>query len=603
MADPASVAENARGLVTQFTVNPVPEPATAALAFPRNRVLHSAARARFAPVVLSLRGIADAGPSSALNVPGPRWFFYGKLGEETRSAYSVRRPLAFRDGTGKVPHHPAHPMNAFRSPLAPIFVEPLESRIAPAVLSLMGSTLTYTASAGVANDVSVVFDLFSNKYSIHDSAETILLNPAALAAGFSVSANGHTATGPVLGLNLLSLDLADGNDEVNILASTTPINIQGGDGEDHFNIGINSLLFIDGDITIDGGAGAQDFLNISDTQTRLAGTYSINSTSISRSNGPLINFSGISDLSLKGGLGANTFRIESLTGGQSLEVEGSDGFDTFLIGNTANSLASIAGSLNIVTNGGSDRVVFNDQGRAGNNTAILTSTAFDAGGGPLIGYEALAGDTVVLNLRPSPTAALSVPSLASGVEYVFNAGPNGTPITLGSGGADSLGAVLGHATINGGSRLAIDESAGSTGHEYVIGASTFSRDGVEIVRSSGLLYGMLSTGSGNDLIDAGNSTTGFDIDAGAGDDSIFAPAQVAYINAGPGNDTLTVAHIPGDATLDAGGLGAPGNPNRMRFPAGAPEIVKLSGDSAPEVINAEAFPGFAILDGGGAVIP
>ena len=444
-----------------------------------------------------------------------------------------------------------------------------------------------------------------------------MLDVASQAAGFTVSADGHTAVGPAPVLTLLTLDLGDGNDKVAISAVascgclqydkvpnatyTTPINIQGGDGEDRFNIGTESLLLFDNEITVDAGPDTRDFLNISDTRTALARTYRVTDNSISVSNGPLISFSGIFDLSLEGGIGANTYRIESLSGGQSLEVEGSDGFDTFLIGSTDNSLASIGGELNIITNGGNDRLVFNDQGRAGNNTATLTSTAFDADSGPPISYEALAGDTVVLNLRPSPTASLFVPSLASSVEYVLNAGPDGTPIILGSGGPDSLGALLGHTTIvgNGGSTLTIDESAGSTAHDYLIDAFSLRRDGVELVQFSGLLRGTLSTGSGADLIDAGASSTRFDLDAGAGDDRIIALALGAFINAGPGNDTLTATRISGDVTLDASGLSGPAFGAGLTFPAGAPEIVKLGGDKAPNVINADAFPGLAVLDGGG----
>ena len=125
----------------------------------------------------------------------------------------------------------------------------------------------------------------------------------------------------------LTINGGDGNDVFNIGSSSSKLTINGGNGNDVFNIGNSSS-----DLTINGGNG-NDVFNI------------INSSS---------------DLTINGDNGNDVFNIgASSSSTSSLTADGGDGNDAFNIG--AGNLDSIAADVLIFGNSGSDTVVLNDQ--------------------------------------------------------------------------------------------------------------------------------------------------------------------------------------------------------------------------------------------------
>src|SRR4051812_9089375 len=62
-----------------------------------------------------------------------------------------------------------------RRRFSPLGVEALETREVPATLSFASSVLTYTAGAGVANNLTVTYDGNTSTYTVTDAGETITL--------------------------------------------------------------------------------------------------------------------------------------------------------------------------------------------------------------------------------------------------------------------------------------------------------------------------------------------------------------------------------------------------------------------------------------------
>ena len=71
-------------------------------------------------------------------------------------------------------------------------LEGLEPRLAPAVLDVTGGSLTYTASAGVANNLQILNA--GGNYTFNDTGEAITLTANAVAAGWT--GGGNSVTGP-----------------------------------------------------------------------------------------------------------------------------------------------------------------------------------------------------------------------------------------------------------------------------------------------------------------------------------------------------------------------------------------------------------------------
>ena len=91
----------------------------------------------------------------------------------------------------------------------------LECRTMPAMLDVSSGTVTFTAAAGINDNLSV--SLVRGNYNVTDTADTIALTPAAINAGWAGSGT-NAVTGPSSGVTLLNLNLADGTDTLEMIA-------------------------------------------------------------------------------------------------------------------------------------------------------------------------------------------------------------------------------------------------------------------------------------------------------------------------------------------------------------------------------------------------
>ncbi len=108
-------------------------------------------------------------------------------------------------------------------------IEPLETRIAPATLDVVGGSLTYTGGGVAANDL--VLAVSGVNYTFTDSAETITLTAAAITAGFTGSGT-NTVTGPDAAVNSIAISLGIGSDDFTVNGLNDQLAVVDGAGTD-----------------------------------------------------------------------------------------------------------------------------------------------------------------------------------------------------------------------------------------------------------------------------------------------------------------------------------------------------------------------------------
>jgi hypothetical protein len=190
-------------------------------------------------------------------------------------------------------------------------------------------------------------------------------------------------------------------DTFNVLgiASADLVTINGSDGNDTFNVGNGDFdSNVLGDLVVNGGADT-DRLDIEDLDDTLNDTYTVTSTSFSKSSttavvtfaGALLGTVTIDAFVLNASAGNSLIEVNS-TGGStfvlppadpiitpvSVTVNAGDGDDTIQVTNSGDSLTAIRGNIVLTGGVGVDMLVFNDNADTSADAYTLTGTALTA---------------------------------------------------------------------------------------------------------------------------------------------------------------------------------------------------------------------------------
>src|SRR5262249_56725266 len=119
-----------------------------------------------------------------------------------------------------------------------------------------------------------------------------------------------------------------------------------------------------------------------------AHTYTINSTTVSRSGAALITYGTVETVTVNGGSGGNTVNVRGTPAGTSVVVNSGSSGDTINVGNLGNSLDDVQGPVTI--NGqapaAGEALNINDQGDLDSHTYEITSTAVSRSGAASVTY-------------------------------------------------------------------------------------------------------------------------------------------------------------------------------------------------------------------------
>ncbi len=435
----------------------------------------------------------------------------------------------------------------------------------PVTVNLLGGSGTVNISpsgenlGSIASDVTVVGGASSDVLNIYDQNDPYESTYSITSTSVTSSESSTKISYSMIGtLNLYGGSAPDTfgtpADTYNIesTASQTATFIEGGTCNNTFNVtptGKN-LDSIQGGLTIWGhapDAQGNDTLNVRDQDNTANGSYSVTSSTVTRTGSATISYASMETANVYGGSSNNTYNIESTPSGTAVGVEGGNGNDTFNISPTAKSLANIQGDLTVVGGAGSNTVNVDDQNNAASDTYSLTSTTVSRTGAATISYGSNVAD---MNLYGgSGNDTYNIESTASGTAAQVEGGKGNDTFNV-SPTARSLANIQGALTVVGGAgsnTVNVDDQNNAASDTYSLTSTTVSRTGAATISYGSNVADMnLYGGSGNDTYNIESTASG----------------TAAQVEGGKGYDTFNVsptaenlASIQGALTV-VGGAGS-----------------------------------------------
>jgi Ca2+-binding RTX toxin-like protein len=381
------------------------------------------------------------------------------------------------------------------------------------------------------------------------------------------------------GAESLTLNAGSFDDEAYVQSTlaTTPVALKMGDGDDVVGVGsgstlaTTSLAAILGALTVDGQAGS-DSLTLYDLgSTPLifneAGTalipvdYTVTANSVSRTQVAPITYASLDVLSVFAATAPLIFFTPFTADGNDIVVKGTSagtlfhlgtyGSYTVTVGSDGQSLDTIQGAFQIISQGSLAALVLNDQGDANANSYAITNASVARSGAAMI-YYAL--------VNPShPSTRVTLNAGASGDTVAVTSTSALVPVTLNMGaGSDTV-------TVGGGP-LRLDGIASTVSVNGQAGADAITLSdvdpGMAPVPGNGYLITSTSVTRGSSQVLAYDTAESLTLNAGTGDDIIAVasarPETPVVVRAGLGNDTLRLGSfgvpvLDGAVTLDGQG--------------------------------------------------
>lgn len=343
------------------------------------------------------------------------------------------------------------------------------------------------------------------------------------------------------------------------------VTLLGGDGADTLisGSGNDSVLGEAGNDVLTGGAG-NDVLNGGNDVDRLIEVSDTNWTLSDSALSGLGNdsLSGFEQVSLTGGLGANTINATAYTGNATLD--GAAGADTILGGSGGSSLLGNAGNDSLVGNtgndtllGGSDTDVLNGgsgndslDGGAGNNDRVTGGLGIDIlnGGGGSGDLLIETSNATLIVLTKTTLSGVGSDTVAGfeGALLTGGDGDNtidasafiGTTNLTGGGGADALLAGTGLSTLNG--DAGNDTLTGGKSNDMLLGG-----DDSDLIRE---------TGNGNITATIGLAGTQL-VGGGIFGTDTYTNIEAVHLIGGTGANRFDLSLFTAAVTLSGGGGG------------------------------------------------
>ena len=351
----------------------------------------------------------------------------------------------------------------------------------------------------------------------------------------------------------LILNGGSGRNTYNIESTTavTPVFIIGGPDNDAFNVSptARKLDTIAAAVAIVGNGG-QDSLVVHDEKGSGAATYSVTSSSVAHSGAAPIGYAGLSQVTLDGGGGNDTYNIESTAVATAVAIVAGKGKNTFNASPTAQDLGTIQGDLTVASSSSStaNALVLDDQANPVNSTYSLTSSTASRTGTATITYLSL--NNLVVN-GGGGNDTYNINGTAPGIKeslVASNGGDTFTVIATAASSSISVGGGSGNDTLVGPNVNSIWNINGADAG--TVGKVTFA--GVENLTGGSMLdafvfgagksvSGQIDGGGGGDWLDYAAYATPVMVNLTAGTATGVGGgiANIANVRGGQGGNTLT----------------------------------------------------------------
>ena len=418
-----------------------------------------------------------------------------------------------------------------------------------ATLDVSDGALTYTATSGFNNDLTL--SATTTDYSLTETAEPIVLTANAMEAGWMVSSDGHTATGPIASVSTDNFEISLGDDDADTFnvqntPNATPVNaILESSNTIVVNVGnAGSMQGILGALTLSNPGGSDD-VTVDDSADSGARTATLSAAggtdTISGLSPAAINYVGGDTIAIAidGGSGGNTFNVQS-DGDAITAINSGSGNDTINVSSDApintGDLSGLGGTLTIDAGAGSNTLAVSESGSATVNE--------------------------VMHVTGSEISSTVVPFT---IDYSSTGGTYGTIDVSSSGNISLDGGLSATETVAVSSAMAIVNGAGAgtdvTASNLALSAGTGIGTSVAPIETEvSNLVARNSTSGGIFILNSGNLTIGFTsapflgvIDSGAAVDAISLTNNGSVSIPG-GLDAIENVKGPGAVTIAANGV-------------------------------------------------
>jgi Ca2+-binding RTX toxin-like protein len=377
-------------------------------------------------------------------------------------------------------------------------IEALENRWVPSTLQVVNGLLTYNASPGVANNLTIAIS--GANYVLTDTSEKIS------APGLAGSGT-NTVIVPIAFVDSMHINLGDLADRLTVAATLDPISVKAGVGDDIIDVGrfaTGLLSGVQAPVTVEGEAGS-DSVRINDTASTAPRAYTIAADKVTPVGSADVNYAAVEQLAVTAGGGADTFTVRATAAGTTTTLLGSAGADTFNVGSVTSTLDDIKGRLVLVGGGNPtipflvpDSVNLFDQGNAvGNNYAVRDNSVTRSG------IAAIAYSEVERLALNAGTAAdgLVVLSTSLFTPVTLNMGNGNDVVEVATRTGSSLDLIRSVVTVNGeggADTVNLNDNTDANANGYLIDAINATRNGTKILRHETVESLILNAGAFDD---------------------------------------------------------------------------------------------------------
>src|SRR5687767_4036673 len=245
----------------------------------------------------------------------------------------------------------------------------------------------------------------------------------------TVTVNGFVNNVPA-GTDIVNVFADAGNDSLLIDATSLPMLLNGGGGEDVFRFGdaFHDMDPIDGATSIAGDSGV-DRVVLDDRADNASHQWSFNTTQLARSGWGGAVYAGVETLEAFGGqagAGDETYDVNAVAITATLTVATGDGSDTVRLAPAGNTLDAIEGALAVDGEGGSDSLVLFDRANAFDDAFTIDSEHIGRGFFGGVNYANF--EVATLNAGGAPGVAAAPGSTARPADADADAdGPGAGP--------------------------------------------------------------------------------------------------------------------------------------------------------------------------------
>ena len=369
----------------------------------------------------------------------------------------------------------------------------------------------------------------------------------------SASSISSSVSAPIVFQKMGSVTLngGSGNDTYNIEStlSTTPVSIVAGNGSNTFNISptAKNLGTIQGNLGLSAN-GTTNALVLDDQANTANSTYSLTSSTVTRTGAATISYASVDSVTLNGGSGNDTYNIQGTLSGTPVSVVGGPGNDAFNVSPSSQNLGTVGANLSINGGGGNDSLALDDQANTANSTYTLTPTTVTRAGMATITFSEI--ENLTLN-GGSGNDTDDVTGTAAGMKLTLLAGTGNDSFDVAATAASSSVSINGA----GGNDTLVGPNVASTwnitgSNAGTVGNVTFlavenltggSAGNAFVFSAGATITGKIMGGGGGDWLDYAAYTTPVAVNLATGTATGVGGglANIQDVRGGQGGNTLT----------------------------------------------------------------